>query len=72
MSALGDAMRGIQQLLTLQLRIDQLEASNRRVAEDNKALADGLQLLSERVARIEGMIEGAEMVRSRRARLPKA
>ena len=65
-------MRGIQQLLTLQLRIDQLEASNRRVAEDNKALADGLQLLSERVARIEGMIEGAEMVRSRRAHLPKA
>jgi len=49
-----------------------LEASDRAAAADTKAIADGLFALTNRVARIEGFIEGAAAVSPRRARLPKA
>lgn len=57
MSTLGDAMKGIKQLLLLQEQVRQLE----RVAElQNTALGrmtDDLIALDKRVVRIETMIE---------------
>ena len=72
MSLVNDAIRTIQQVLTLQIRMELLEASDRAAAADTKAIADGLFALTNRVARIEGFIEGAAAVSPRRARLPKA
>ena len=50
MSTVSDAIRGIQKILTLQVRIDQLEASNRKIAADNDAMAHALHDLAHGLA----------------------
>ena len=71
MTTFGDAVRGIQQLLTMQGKIDRLEVAVTTVATDLSALATNVQLIDRRVARIEGFIEGAAAANPRRARLPR-
>ena len=72
MSSFSDALKGLKQLLLLQNRIEQVEAAAGRIGTDITALADAVQTLNNRVARLEGFIEGAAAAAApRRARLPR-
>ena len=57
MSALGEAIKTIQNVLQLQVRVEQLEKSADRIAGDVKNLASDLYSVDKRVLRIETMIE---------------
>lgn len=70
MSSLSDAFKAIQQVMLMQSRIEQLEHSNTRVGQDVKGIARAVDHLGERVARIEGFIDGVATA-SRPKRLPK-
>lgn len=73
MSSFSDALKGLQKLLLMQNRIEQVERAVTLVATDITDLADAVHNLSIRVARVEGFIEGATAAAApRRARLPKA
>lgn len=57
MSALGEAIKTIQSVLQLQVRVEQLEKSADKIAGDVKNLASDLYSVDKRVLRIETMIE---------------
>ena len=57
MSALSDALKGIKQLLTLQLQVEALEEGGKTQRNDLKGVATDLITLDKRVVRIETMIE---------------
>jgi hypothetical protein len=57
MSAINDALKGIKQLLTLQLQVEGLEQGAKTQAADLKAMAADLIAVDKRVIRIETMIE---------------
>ena len=57
MSAINDALKGIKQLLTLQLQVEGLEEGAKIQRGDMKAMATDLIALDKRVVRIETMIE---------------
>lgn len=57
MSAINDALKGIKQLLTLQLQVEALEESAKIQRSDMKAMAADLIAIDKRVVRIETMIE---------------
>jgi hypothetical protein len=57
MSAINDALKGIKQLLTMQLQIEALEDAAKVQRSDFKALAIDLIALDKRVVRIETMVE---------------
>lgn len=59
MSSFSDAIKSIQQLLLMQNRIERVEAAAGRVGDDIVGLAEAVQQLNSRVARVEGFIEGA-------------
>ena len=57
MSAVGDALAGIKQLLTLQLQVETLTTNATRQSDDLRRVSDSLAALDRRVVRIETMIE---------------
>ncbi len=57
MSTLGDAMKGIKQLLLLQEQVRRLEMTGEKQAAALDGLTDTLIALDKRVVRIETMIE---------------
>jgi phage shock protein A len=57
MSALGDAMKGIRQILLMQDQIQRLEAVAVRQNQSIDQLADDLIAMDRRIIRIETMIE---------------
>jgi hypothetical protein len=59
MSALSDALKGIKQVLNLQLQVERLEKTSHQQAGDLRKLADGVAGLDKRLVRIETMIEMA-------------
>lgn len=72
MSTFSEALKSLQKLLLLQSRIERVEAAAARVSTDVADLAGAVHKLSDRVARIEGFIEGAAAATGpRRARLPR-
>ncbi|QMW23593.1 hypothetical protein [Sandaracinobacteroides saxicola] len=73
MSAVEAAVRAVRDVLLLGKRIDDLEGDVTALSRDIQALAADHALLAQRVARIEGFVEGAAAANvARRARLPKA
>ena len=66
----ADAMKAIQHILLIESRIDLLQSAHAQMTSDMRGLNKGVDALSERVARIEGFIEGAAAA-SRPKRLPK-
>lgn len=59
MSTLGDALKGLKQVLLLQEQVGHLERSAERQRDEIKALGRDLISLDKRVVRIEAMIEFA-------------
>lgn len=57
MSAINDALKGIKQLLTLQMQVEALEESAKIQRGDMKAMATDMIAIDKRVVRIETMIE---------------
>ena len=57
MSALGDAMKGIRQILLMQDQIQRLESVAERQNQSIVRLADDLITMDRRIIRIETMIE---------------
>lgn len=57
MSALGDALQGIKQLLLLQEQVRRLEAAGERQSQALERLADDIIGMDRRLVRIETMIE---------------
>ena len=59
MSTLGDALKGLKQVLLLQEQVGHLERGAERQRDEIKALGRDLIGLDKRVVRIEAMIEFA-------------
>ena len=72
MSAFGDAMQAIKEVVLLKSRVDALDKQIGIVADDVDGLADLIASVRDRVARLEGVIEGAAMASGCRPKLPKA
>lgn len=68
MSAIGDAMKGIRDLLLLQEQVRRLEQTGEKQVAALGNLTSDLISLDKRVVRIETMIE---MTRARRAGSPR-
>lgn len=73
MSALGEALKGIKELLLLQAQVQNLERAVENQSEAMKQLGRDLIEVDRRVTRIEGVMEGVARSSSapRRPRLPK-
>ena len=73
MSALGEALKGIKELLLLQAQVQNLERAVENQSDAMKQLGRDLIEVDRRVTRIEGVMEG--VARSsptpRRPRLPR-
>jgi hypothetical protein len=76
MSAFGDAVKAIREVLLMQSRMDQLDQRLLQMSDDLDGLADLSGSLRDRVSRLEGIIEGVGMAgaasRARPPRLPKS
>ena len=57
MSAFGDAMKALKNVMLMQERIDSLRQDNARIAEDLRSLTAHVFEVDRRVLRIETMIE---------------
>ncbi len=57
MSALGDAMQAIKDVVLMQAGLDRMAADLARVGEDLRDLRRGMADIDKRVVRIETMIE---------------
>ena len=57
MSAFGEAVIGLKNVMLMQERIDGLRGDISRIAEDLRAVTGKVQGLNERVIRIETMID---------------
>lgn len=57
MSALGDAMKALKNVMLMQERIDSLRQDNLRIADDLRSVAGHVFDLDRRVLRIETIIE---------------
>lgn len=68
MSAFGDIFSAMRQVILMQSRLDQLDQRMTRMAGDIDGLATGLLAVRDRVARLEGVIEGAAMAAGRHQR----
>lgn len=73
MSALGEALKGIKQLLLIQKQVEDLEHASEQQAAALRELARDVISIDKRVVRIETMAEVAATRGAARApRLPKA
>lgn len=70
MSAIGDALKALKNVLLLQQDVRQLKEAGVAQAERVTRLAEAHMALRERVSRLEGVIEGAAMA-SRRSGPPR-
>ncbi len=71
MSAFGDAMTAIKEVVLLKSRVDTLDQRIGSVSDDLDGLADMLASVRDRVSRLEGVIEGAAMASGYRPQLPR-
>lgn len=71
MSALSNAFKAIREVLLLQTRIDTLDDKIGTIASDLDGITDLVGDLRDRVARLEGFIEGAAAATGQQARLPR-
>ena len=70
MSAFGDALNAIRQVVLLHSRVETMDQRITDLAGDVDGLTDALAGLRDRVARLEGFIEGAAA--ASKPRLPPA
>lgn len=66
MSVFRDAVGAIKQVVLMQSRIDQVDQRIGRLGVDVERLAEAHGALRDRVARLEGIIEGAAMAAGQR------
>ncbi|SEL09515.1 hypothetical protein SAMN05216382_1467 [Sphingomonas palmae] len=66
MSAIGDALAAIRQVILMQQRMDQLDGRIAQLVADVDGLTDALSNMRDRVSRLEGIIEGAAMAARQR------
>ncbi|NTS65440.1 hypothetical protein HRV97_09720 [Sphingomonas sp. HHU CXW] len=66
MSAIGDALAAIRQVILMQQRMDQLDGRITQLVADVDGLTDALSNMRDRVSRLEGIIEGAVMAARQR------
>ena len=66
MSAIGDALAEIRQVILMQQRMDQLDGRITQLVADVDGLTDALSNMRDRVGRLEGIIEGAAMAARQR------
>ena len=66
MSAIGDALAAIRQVILMQQRMDQLDGRITQLVADVGGLTDALSNMRDRVSRLEGIIEGAAMAARQR------
>ena len=59
MSTLGDALKGIKQLLTLQMQVEALDRASRQQDQDLRRCAEAIAAIDKRLVRIETMVEMA-------------
>ena len=59
MSAFGDALKAMRQVVLLHSRVEALDQRITTVAGDVDGLTDVVGALRDRVARLEGFLEGA-------------
>ena len=74
MSALGEAMKAVKDVLLMQANIERLDQDFNRLGQDVRDLKLVVVDVDRRVARIEGVMEGygrAAAAPSRQRRLPK-
>ena len=71
MSAFGDAMTAIKEVVLLKSRVETLDQRIGSVSDDLDGLADMVASVRDRVSRLEGVIEGAAMASGSRPRLPR-
>lgn len=71
MSAFGDALNAVRQVVLLHSRVEAMDQRIGALAADVDGLTDVVSALRDRVARIEGFIEGAAAVSTPRPRLPR-
>jgi predicted nuclease with TOPRIM domain len=71
MSALSDSLAALKNVVLMQERLESMRSEQRRIAEDVSGLADMVAAVRDRVARLEGIIEGAAMASRARSELPK-
>jgi uncharacterized protein YukE len=65
-STIGDALKGIRELLLIQADVRALEKAVDAQADAIKQIARDLIEVDKRVSHIEGMVRGAEMVARQR------
>ena len=71
MSAFGDAMTAIKEVVLLKSRVETLDQRIGSVSDDLDGLADMVASVRDRVSRLEGVIEGAAMASGSRPQLPR-
>lgn len=72
MSAFGDAMKAVREVILLSARFEAMEQRIATLSSDVDGLADLVGALRDRVARMEGFIEGAAAASSSSGRkLPR-
>ena len=72
MSAFADALKAVREVIVLGERVDAMDRRIGTLAGDVDGLADLVSALRDRVARIEGFIEGAAAASSStRKKLPR-
>jgi hypothetical protein len=71
MSAFGDALNAVRQVGLLHSRVEAMDQRIVTLAGDVDGLADIVSALRDRVARLEGFIEGATAAAKPRPRLPR-
>ena len=75
MSALGEAMKAVKEVLLMQANIERLDQDFNRLGQDVRDLKQVVIDVDRRVARIEGVMEGvarASTAAPRAKKLPKA
>ena len=71
MSAFADVVRSIREVMLLQDKVERLEKSVAEVGGDLKGLVQVIGVLEQRLARLEGFIEGAAAASGARPQLPR-
>lgn len=71
MSAFGDALNAVRQVVLLHSRVETMDQRIGVLAADVDGLTDVVSALRDRIARVEGFIEGAAAVSKPRPRLPR-
>ncbi len=71
MSAIGEAFAAIRRIVLMDANIERLDAQVSELSDNVDGLASGLAGLSDRVARLEGFIQGAAAASQVTPRLPR-